>query len=207
LSDSLRTSVPAYDMEPVPTVFRTTWTWADLRKAAEAVNPLAYFQFRYYEKWLGGITAYFLDNGYITQAELDAAIQKYRGVPEAALPEHQCEGIDAQVIKYLREGDSSRRGHADNPSFATGDHVVVRNPPATDHTRLPGYLRGHTGRVERVFEGKYGYFCSTGADRLGAPVPVYLVRFEPQEIWGERTETHAGPLYAEIYESYLSPPS
>jgi hypothetical protein len=34
---------------------------------------------------------------------------------------------------------------------------------------------------------------------------VYIVRFEPEEIWGETAEPNAGPLYAELYQPYLSP--
>ena len=201
LSASLRGAVPGYDMDAVPTTFATTWTWADLRKGAEAMNPFAYFQFRYYEKWLGGITAYLLEQGYLTQEELDTAITRYQA---AELPERAEPLIDEQVLRYLREGDSPRRGPA-TPSFAVGDAVLVADPPAADHTRLPGYLRGRTGRVERVFEGNYAYFCSTGPDGLGEPVPVYIVRFEPGELWGGTAEANAGPLYAELYETYLGP--
>jgi nitrile hydratase len=86
-----------------------------------------------------------------------------------------------------------------------GDGVTVRNPPAAAHTRLPGYLRGRTGAVERVLEGSYTYFCSTGADGLGEPMAVYVVRFEPVEIWGATAEPGAGALYAELYEAYLAP--
>ncbi len=82
----------------------------------------------------------------------------------------------------------------------------VGDPPAAAHTRLPGYLRGHGGTVARVFEGNYAYFRSTGADGLGDPVPVYVVRFEPDEIWGDTAEKDAGPLYAELYETYLEDP-
>lgn len=201
LSASLRDAVPDYDLDAVPTAFASTWTWADLRKGAEAMNPFAYFQFRYYEKWLGGITAYLIDQGYLTEAELDAAVR--RGGTDAAAPEQPL--IDEQVERYLRTGDTPRRGPA-TPSFAVGDAVVVRNPPASDHTRLPGYLRGHRGRIERIFEGNYAYFCSTGPDGLGEPVPVYIVRFEPEEIWGATAEPHAGPLFAELYETYLGAP-
>ena len=38
-----------------PSTFSTIWTWADLRKGAESMNPFDYFKFRYYEKWLGDI--------------------------------------------------------------------------------------------------------------------------------------------------------
>lgn len=204
LSSSLRDALPGYDMDAVPTAFSTTWTWADLRKGAEAMNPFAYFQYRYYEKWLGGITAYLLEHGYITQEELDATAERYRADPGAPLPDSGKPGVDEQVIRYLREGDSPRRGPA-TPAFAVGDTVLVRNPPASDHTRLPGYLRGHTGTVERVFEGDYAYFCSTGPDGLGDPTPVYVVRFDPAELWGAVVESPADPLYAELYETYLAP--
>ncbi|QRP47725.1 nitrile hydratase subunit beta [Amycolatopsis sp. FDAARGOS 1241] len=203
LSSSLRESVAGYDLDAVPTTFHTTWTWAHLRSGAEAMHPFEYFKYRYYEKWLGGITAYLVEQGYVTEAELDAATSRFRAEPAAPLPDDGDPAVDDQVLDYLRRGDSPRRGPAE-PVFAVGDDVVVRNPPATDHTRLPGYLRGHRGRVQRVFEGNYSYFVSTGGDGLGEPMPVYVVRFEPQELWGEETERNAGPLYAELYQVYLS---
>lgn len=204
LSRSLRDAVPDYDLDSVPSTFSSEWTWADLRKGAESMNPFAYFQFRYYEKWLGGITAHFVDQGYLSQEELDAAVERYRANPGEPLPDRAEPAIDDQVVRYLREGDTPRRGPA-APLFAVGDEVVVRNPPPADHTRLPGYLRARTGVVERVSEDTYTYFCSTGEDGLDGPVPVYVVRFEPDEIWGAAGAKDAGPLYAEIYECYLTP--
>jgi nitrile hydratase len=35
-------------------------------------------------------------------------------------------------------------------------------------------------------------------------MPVYIVRFEPTEIWGELAEPGA-VLYGEIYQAYLTP--
>jgi nitrile hydratase subunit beta len=204
LSSSLREAVPDYDLDAVPTAFDSTWTWADLRKGAEAMNPFAYFQYRYYEKWLGGITGYLVQHGYVDEAELAEATDRYRAEPAAALPERDERAIDDQVIRYLREGDSPRRGPAE-PAFAVGDRILVADPPAGEHTRLPGYLRGCPGTVARVFEGSYAYFCSTGADGLGEPVPVYAVRFEPADVWGETAEPNAGPVYCELYQTYLTP--
>jgi nitrile hydratase len=203
LSDSLRESPPGYDLDSAGTTFRSTWTWADLRKGAEAMNPFDYFKFRYYEKWLGGISGYCVEQGYLTEDELAAATARYGDA--AVLPPSADAGdaIDGQVIRYLREGDSPRRGPA-TPRFATGDKVLIANPPTGDHTRLPGYLRGHDGIVESVAEGNYTYFCSTGADGLGEPVPVYIVRFDPVQLWGAMTEAHPSPVYAELYEPYLT---
>lgn len=203
LSASLRDSLPGYDPQASGTTFRSTWTWADLRTGAEAMNPLDYFKFRYYEKWLGGISAYCVEQGYLSADELAQAAGQFHegtGTP----PSSAGAGIDDQVIRYLREGDSPRRGPA-TPRFLAGDTVLVADPPRGAHTRLPGYLRGHRGVIQSVAEGSYTYFCSTGGDGLGDPVPVYVVRFEPAEIWGDTAEASPSPLYAELYEPYLLP--
>lgn len=204
LSDHLEDAGPKYPIDEVPSAFSSTWTWADLRKGAEAMNPFAYFQYRYYEKWLGGISGFFVSQGYISEEELEAKAAEY--LQDSTLP--PAEGgdgrIDDQVLRYLREGDSPRQGPAELPAFAVGDRVTVKNVPPTDHTRLPGNLRGRTGTVERVFEGNYGYFCSTGPDGIGEPMPVYIVRFEPTDVWGELAEPGA-VLYSELYQAYLTP--
>ncbi|MFE4668749.1 nitrile hydratase subunit beta [Streptomyces sp. NPDC056716] len=204
LSAHLRDALPGYPVEDVPTSFSSAWTWADLRKGAEAMHPFAYFQYRYYEKWLGGIADHFLAEGYLTAEELEARTDAYLRDPDEELPGGGDVRVDAQVLRYLREGDSPRRGPARSPSFAVGDLVTVRDVPPTEHTRLPGNLRGRTGTVERVFEGDYGYFCSTGADGIGAPMPVYAVRFEPASVWGDLAEPGA-VLYGELYQAYLTP--
>ena len=54
---------PQLPLSRTPSAFQTVWTWADLRKGAESLNPFDYFRFRYYEKWLNGISGYFIDNG------------------------------------------------------------------------------------------------------------------------------------------------
>ncbi|WP_181801193.1 nitrile hydratase subunit beta [Streptomyces shenzhenensis] len=204
LSAHLGDAVPQYPIKDVPTAFSSVWTWADLRKGAEAMHPFAYFQYRYYEKWLGGISGFFVSQGYITEEELEAKAAEYLQEPALALPDGGDERIDDQVIRYLREGDSPRQGPAESPAYVVGDRVTVKDVPPTEHTRLPGNLRGRTGTVERVFEGNYGYFCSTGPDGIGEPMPVYIVRFEPTDIWGELAEPGA-VLYGELYQTYLTP--
>lgn len=204
LSDHLGNAGPKYPIDEVPTAFSSTWTWADLRKGAEAMNPFAYFQYRYYEKWLGGISGFFVSQGYISEDELEAKAAEYLQDPTLPPAEGGDGRIDDQVLRYLREGDSPRQGPAEFPAFAVGDRVTVKNVSPTDHTRLPGNLRGRTGTVERVFEGNYGYFCSTGPDGIGEPMPVYIVRFEPTDVWGELAEPGA-VLYSELYQAYLTP--
>ena len=92
------------------------------------------------------------------------------------------------MIKYLRLGDSPKRDVEIKPKFKAGEKVKIKNVHPTDHTRLPGYLRDKTGLVDLVYEDAYTYFCSTGPDGLGKPMPVYSVRFDSKDIWGEMSE-------------------
>jgi nitrile hydratase len=44
--------------------------------------------------------------------------------------------------------------------------------------------------------------CDTGPDGIGAPMPVYCVRFDPQTLWDKKTETGFS-IYADLFEHYL----
>jgi nitrile hydratase beta subunit len=200
LSNHLRSALPQYPIDNVPTAFKDEWTWADLRTGAEAMNPFDYFQFRYYEKWLAGITEFFVDKGYISEQELAARTSELQA-DDASPAVDQVPAIDEQVVQYLRKGDSPRRDVA-HPKFTVGDKVRITNVPAAAHTRLPGYLRGRIGTVERIFEGDYAYFCHTG-DGIGEPMPIYIVQFPPSELWGARAEPGPETIYAELFEAYL----
>lgn len=184
-----------------PTKFKSVWTWADLRKGAEGMNPFDYFKYRYYEKWLGGISGFFVKAGYVSKDALDAKTTTYLKQPDAPLPNRIEAAIDSQVIEYLREGDSPKCVVDVSPKFKVGDTVVVKDPPQSEHTKLPGYLRNKKGTIDVVYDGAYNYFCPTG-DGVGAPMPIYCVRFDSHDIWNDLTEPNTF-VYADIYETYV----
>ncbi|MBM7049279.1 MULTISPECIES: nitrile hydratase subunit beta [Rhizobium] len=188
-----------------PSIFSTVWTWADLRKGAESLNPFDYFKFRYYEKWLGGISGYFIDKGYITAEELDALTEEYYSDPSKPVPTAGDQAIDDRVVQYLVEGDSPKRDLNVSFEFAVGDAVSIKNVPSVEHTRLPGFLRDKTGTVETVYDGAYVYLCDTGTDGIGAAMPVYCIRFEPEELWPNNAEKNFS-LYADLYAHYVGAP-
>jgi nitrile hydratase subunit beta len=200
LSNHLGAALPKYPIQDVPTTFNEYWTWADLRSGAEAMDPFDYFKFRYYERWLAGIAAFFIEKGYLSEEEL-ASRTKELTADQAPPSVDPLPAIDEQIGNYLRHGDSPRRDVA-HPKFAVGDTVRITKVPAGAHTRLPGFLRGRIGTVERVFEGDYAYFWDTG-DGIGDPMPVYIVEFLPQELWGTRAEPGPETMYAELFEAYL----
>src|SRR3978361_1049318 len=112
---------PQLDLEATPSTFSTIWTWADLRKGAEAMNPFDYFKFRYYEKWLGGIAGYCMANGTITAEELEERTRSYLDDPQAPLPAGGTQDIDDRVHRYLVDGDSPKGDRPADPVFAVGD--------------------------------------------------------------------------------------
>ncbi|WP_431674777.1 nitrile hydratase subunit beta [Rhizobium leguminosarum] len=197
---SSQLSLPA-----TPSAFSSIWTWADLRTGAESLNPFDYFKYRYYEKWLGGISGYFIDKGYITAEELDALTEEYYADPSIPVPTAGDQAIDDRVVQYLVEGDSPKREAEVSFDFTVGDLVSIRNVPSVEHTRLPGFLRGKTGTVETVYDGAYVYLCDTGTDGIGAAMPVYCIRFEPEELWPTNAETNFS-LYADLYAHYVESP-
>jgi nitrile hydratase subunit beta len=189
-----------------PSKFNTVWTWADLRKGAESLNPFDYFKYRYYEKWLGGISGYFVEKGYITEAELEARTQQVlqRSAPAPAPAGDPA--IDRRIVTYLVEGDSPKRDAAATPRFKVGDKVFVKNVPTIEHTRLPGYLRTRTGVVDTVYPATYVYLTSTGPDGVGPAMPVYGVRFDASDLWKGNTEPNL-TIYADLFEAYLDKPN
>ncbi len=193
---------PQLPLPQTPSTFHTIWTWADLRKGAESLNPFDYFKFRYYEKWLGGISGYFIANGYITEAELEARTKQVLANPAAAQKKGGDPAIDQRVNTYLVEGDSPKRDTDTKPRFAAGEKVMVKNPPTIEHTRLPGFLRNRTGVVYTVYPGNYTYLTSTGPDGVGPAMPVYCVLFDPEEIWKGNTDENV-TFYADLFEAYL----
>jgi nitrile hydratase len=204
-SAHLKDALPQYPVDTLPTTFKDNWTWASLRTGAEAMQPFEYFKFRYYEKWLGGITQFFIDRGYITQEELSEHIALYRDQPAAPLPDIPSEPIKAQIVDYLMRGDSGLRPLAAAPRFSLGETVVVTDPPAADHTRLPGYLRNKRGTVDLVYPGAFEYFVSTGPDGLQGAMPVYRIAFNAFDIWGASYSEPNTLIYADLFEVYVAP--
>lgn len=206
LSNHLDETLPKYPIKKIPTAFKDFWTWGHLRQGAEGMNPFDYFRLRYYEKWLGGISGFFIEKGYITKAELDAQTSAYLAngnLNNAPLPKGGNPAIDDQVIRYLREGDSPKREIAAKPKFAAGTKVKVKDIPPVAHTRLPGHLRGKIGVIDSVYPGAYTYFFPTGPDGIGTPMPVYLVSFSPKDIWGEALSEPNSTYYDDLFETYL----
>ncbi|MFL9921324.1 nitrile hydratase subunit beta [Paraburkholderia fungorum] len=202
-SAHLSNARPQYPVATLPTTFKNTWTWASLRTGAEGMQPFEYFKYRYYEKWLMGISQFFIDQGYVSADELAQKTAHYRAHPDAPLPAQPKPAIASQINEYLAKGDSGLNSLKQAPRFEPGAEVCIADPAAVDHTRLPGYLRNKRGVIDLVYPGAYSYFVSTGPDGIGEPMPVYRVAFKAEDIWGKDKSEPNTTIYADLYEAYL----
>jgi nitrile hydratase len=107
------------------------------------------------------------------------------------------------VPVVIATGASARVAAHVAPRFRVGDQVLVKNWQPTTHTRLPGYIRGKKGIVEK----DYGVFAfpDTHAHGLGEKAQhCYSVRFTARELWGE-TASDRDSLRVDVFDDYMDP--
>jgi nitrile hydratase subunit beta len=88
-------------------------------------------------------------------------------------------------------------------SLAPGQIVQVSSRAHEGHHRTPGYLKGKRGTVARVHERFTNPETRAyGAD--GRPEQrLYLVSFDLDEVWPERSSRSGDRLLADVYEHWL----
>ena len=173
------------------------------RHNIEQMDPIHYLTSSYYEKWLHSRLKGCIDAGVLTAEELAARIAFYRDHPDAPVPQRRDPAQVQRVLASLRTHRSPLREANIQPKFRLDDAVRARNihPPA--HTRLPRYVRGKRGVVARF----YGFFDLQDTMPPGVeppPQPLYVVRFEAEELWGNAAEANS-TVCLDMWESYLEP--
>ncbi|MGI8329851.1 nitrile hydratase subunit beta [Actinomadura scrupuli] len=165
------------------------------RHAQERLDRAAYLDEGYNGRWLNAAELMLTDSAILAPGAVDARARNLRGehvgeppIPEPAKPD------------YAPAGPGSLRTVDAAPAFTTGERVRAKDMSPAGHTRLPGYIRGHTGVIEIIQPA--AVLPDTNAHFLGEnPQHVYSVRFDSRELWGAGAEPFA--LTVEMYESYL----
>jgi len=170
------------------------WNIDASRHQRELIPAAEQLRMSYYERWLAGLTELLLKHGFISTEELAS------GKAAAGLA-RQTPALPAQrVSAFVARGAPASRQSSSPPRFQPGQHVRARNLNPTGHTRLPRYVRGKTGAIDRV-HGVF-VFPDTNAHFLGErPQHLYAVRFEAQELWG--AQSTPGAVYVDLWEDYL----
>jgi len=179
---------------------------AEFRHAIERMHWLHYLESSYYEHWLTAIETLLSEKGIIDKEELEARVKQVKEHPETTAhlpPSIVSDRLAGRLEVPVHKGGSTRRETGTVPRFKPGDGVVARNIHPAGHTRLPRYIRGKRGAVEKV-HGSFN-LPDTNAHGLGKnPQPVYTVRFEAREVWGEQAAVR-DTICVDLWESYLEP--
>jgi nitrile hydratase len=90
------------------------------------------------------------------------------------------------------------------PAFAVGQRVRVLERAPIGHYRVPIYLRGHVGIVERVIEPAMIDNEEEGYGRnAGNRLHYYRVSFAMTEVWDDYDGSPRDELHIEIFETWL----
>ena len=112
--------------------------------------------------------------------------------------------LPAEMVPGLVAGGASCRVDVEvAPKFKPGDRVTARNINPTGHTRLPRYIRGKTGAVERIcgeFRNPEG--LAYGEDGLPKQT-LYRIRFDQAHDWPDYSGPAHDKVEIEIYEHWL----
>ncbi len=110
--------------------------------------------------------------------------------------------LTKEIVPLAVAGGASTRVDVDvAPKSKPGDKIVARNINPTGHTRLPRYMRGKRGVIDR----DHGVFVlpDTNAHGKGeTPQHVYSVRFTAQELWGS-SASDRDSLYIDLWDDYM----
>jgi nitrile hydratase subunit beta len=179
------------------------WNLDMSRYAREQMPPAEYLATSYYEHWLWGLERLLERHGFLPRAEIDRRLrQGVVGEPGAVEPQSGALRR-ADVPRLLQNRRAARLDDPVPPKFKAGDGVVARNAHPVGHTRLPRYVRGRRGVIDR----DHGVFIfpDTHAAGLGRkPQHVYSVRFDARELWGP--DGHAkDAVYVDLWDDYLDP--
>jgi nitrile hydratase len=168
-----------------------------MRHALERLHPLEYLRNGYYGRWLLLSETLLTDSGVIPPGAVDARARKLRGDDVTEPP-------DVELCKpdYTATGPGSLRQIDEPPRFKVGEQVRAKNVHPAGHTRLPRYVRGRIGTVERLQPA--ALLPDTNAHFLGEnPQHCYGVTFSSSDLWGADAEPFV--LHIDLFESYLEP--
>jgi len=173
------------------------WTIDMQRFSREQVTPHLYLAASYYQRWMLAMQQMLLDHGLVGADEFAAGHALRRGEPLKRGP-----FTLADVPRVMKRASFGRVAGAP-ARFKVGDGVRARNMHPRMHTRLPRYVRGHTGIIERV-QGccVFPDVAARGDDE--DPQWLYTVTFEGTELWGADADPSLR-VSVEAFEPYLEP--
>jgi nitrile hydratase beta subunit len=163
----------------------------------ETLPPDVYLSSSYYKKWLLGLQDLLVDKGFVTPEDVAAG-----HAVKPAKPLKRGKFTTDDVERIMVRGKFGR--NAPQPAkFKPGDRVRAKNIHPMTHTRLPRYVRGHVGVIERD-HGCHVFPDSAATDSGENPQWLYTVVFDAAELWGADADPTL-KISIDAFEPYLEP--
>ena len=173
------------------------WNIDMSRFARENRPPADYLGMSYFQIWLAGLERLMLERKLIAEDEIAAGKSLHPAKPVAR--KLTSDGVAAM----LHRGGPTEREATRPARFAVGARVRAKTIHPSTHTRLPRYVRGHVGTIERVL----GYHVFPDSNSTGAgedPQWLYTVTFNGAELWGKDSDPTLD-ISVDAWEPYLDP--
>lgn len=153
-----------------------SWNIDRSRSARETIPN--YLSLSYYAMWLTALEKLLQEHGLVLPDELAAgrALHPPLAVPRVLQV--------ANVPKVLATGSPTERPTTAPARFAVGQVVRAYAGEVPHHTRLPGYVRGKCGVIERL----HGMHVFADAHAMGRPDAgqwLYTVVFDGATLWDD----------------------
>ena len=171
------------------------WNIDTSRFAREDRPPADYLSRSYYQIWLVGLERLLLERDLLRPGEIEAGkiLQ-----PPAPIP---AKLMASEVAATLRRGGPTEREASAPARFTIGDRVRAKEMHPPTHTRLPQYVRGHVGVIDRICG--YHVFPDSNAMNEGEnPQWLYTVTFNGQDLWDDTPDAGV-KVSVDAWESYL----
>lgn len=180
---------------------RGLWSVDHSRRACERFHPVRYLELSYFARWshaLEGLLNQHVPEPFRRQNDRET------NAPGRAGHDLRCSRADSRLpADGVQAAKSVTFDRA--PAFSCGEHVLTRQTPSRDHTRLPAYARGKVAEVvarhglHRLPD--HSAIARSGDARLEH---VYTLAFDGGVLWGESGETGTRVM-VDAWESYLNP--
>lgn len=167
----------------------------DLGRSARETLP-DYLDLSYYEIWYHALVKQLDEVGLAGIDELSAGHALRPPIPVAGvLRADHVVSMLSRVSPYVRTVDAL-------PRFQAGDRVWMRNHSVPHHSRLPGYVWGRDGVIERCHGAHL--FPDARAQRLGEqPQFLYTVVFQSTTLWDDARP--GDTVSVDAWEPYMEP--
>ena len=203
--------IPIKNKEPV---FHATWearvwamntalgAWGEWnidagRYTLEQLDPALYLSSSYYQRWLYRTENLLVDHGLVSREEIETPpANRNTKISREPL------SLD-DILTRQRNTRSARLNDDVAPRYHMGDQVRARNIHPKGHTRIPRYVRGRLGVIDR----DHGVFIFPDTNAVFAgkrPQHLYSVCFMAREIWGTKAVV-TDKVYVDMWDEYLEP--